>query len=310
MSTDESADGPSSGLPAKLDDEKPISQQVAKWLKGLLPSRKSEALGGTIAEILSENGDGGTLAQERQLIANVLEFHDTTALDVMVPRADIISVDIETELSALCELFISSGHSRLPVYRETLDDVLGFVHIKDVMAAVLQRDDHFDLTATIRPVLVVVPSMPVADLLLDMRVGRRHMALVVDEYGGIDGLITIEDVVEELVGDINDEYDRAQAAATEIAADGSVVLDARYMLDEMENRVGPFLSEDEREQIDTVGGLAAFIAGRVPARGELLSHDSGLEFEVLDADPRRIKRLRLVLPAGRHWPSSELSDVA
>jgi CBS domain containing-hemolysin-like protein len=187
---------------------------------------------------------------------------------------------------------VEDGHSRIPVYRETLDDVVGIVHIKDVMTCVALNKPVV-LREIVREVQIVAPSMPVLDLLLQMRQTRQHMALVIDEFGGIDGLITIEDLVEEIVGEIEDEHDdEAEPAMTE-RPDGTLLADARVSIAAFEDRVGPLLAEDERDDIDTLGGLVMSMAGRVPGRGELLIHPSGLEFEVVEADPRRVKRVRV-----------------
>jgi CBS domain containing-hemolysin-like protein len=212
----------------------------------------------------------------------------------MVPRVDIVAADVEISLEELIETMSSVGHSRLPVYRGTLDEVVGIVHIKDVIEFV-QHDRPFDITNILRRVLVVAPSMRVLDLLLDMREKRVHMALVVDEYGGIDGLVTIEDLVEEIVGEIEDEHDIDEGPKLVWRSDGTLLADARTTIEEFEEMVGPVLDGEEREEdIDTLGGLIFTLAGRVPGRGELIEHTpSGISFEVIDADPRRIKRLRL-----------------
>ncbi len=236
--------------------------------------------------------------QERTLLDNIANLGERAAGDVMVPRADIVAVEAGTSLAELIKVMREGAHSRLPVYRENLDEVIGMVHIKDVLAY-WDRPEAFRLTRVVRPLLFVVPSTRVLDLLRKMRVTRTHLALVVDEYGGIDGLITIEDVVEEIVGEIEDEHDRTVAPRMVALPDGTIDADARTPVEEFEARVGPVLSDDEREDIDTLGGLVFSLAGRVPARGELIAHASGIEFEVLEADPRRIKRLRVRnLPPG------------
>jgi CBS domain containing-hemolysin-like protein len=234
-------------------------------------------------------------SHERTLIANILEIRDQPVSDLMVPRADIVAVEADIEREALLHLLASRPHSRLPVYRETLDDVIGMVHIKDVLAAIAARSD-FSLSDIVRPVSIVAPSMRVLDLLLDMRKTHQHMALVVDEFGGIDGLITIEDLVEGIVGEITDEHDRAVPAELSERPDGSLLADARVPIEVFEARVGPVLEQEERDEVDTLGGLVFSLAGRVPSRGELLTHSSGLEFEIVDADPRRIKRIRVRNP--------------
>jgi CBS domain containing-hemolysin-like protein len=234
-------------------------------------------------------------AHERTLIANILEIRDQPISELMVPRADIVAVDAETGRDALLQLLASRPHSRFPVYRETLDDVIGMVHIKDVLAAIADGRD-FSLPDIVRPISIVAPSMRVLDLLLEMRKGRQQMALVVDEFGGIDGLITIEDLIEGIVGEITDEHDRTVRAEMIERPDGSLLADARVPIETFEERVGPVLDQEERDEVDTLGGLVFSLAGRVPSRGELLTHPSGLEFEIIDADPRRIKRIRVRNP--------------
>lgn len=229
---------------------------------------------------------------ERVLVHNVLRLRHRSAEDAMVPRADIVAIEAQASLSDVIERMTECGHARLPVYRDTLDDVIGMVHIKDVLAW-RSRDNLFQLSKILREVLFVAPSMEVLQLLLEMRVKRSHMALVVDEYGGIDGLLTIEDVVEEIVGEIADEHDREAEPVVTVRADGSLDVDARAEVEVLDEHFGAVLSEDERDDIDTVGGLVVSLAGRVPIRGELLVHPAGLEFEVIDADPRRIKRVRI-----------------
>ncbi|VUX45462.1 Magnesium/cobalt efflux protein [Candidatus Defluviicoccus seviourii] len=229
---------------------------------------------------------------ERVLVHNVLRLRHRSAEDAMVPRADIVAIEAQASLSDVIERMTECGHARLPVYRDTLDDVVGMVHIKDVLAW-RSRDNLFQLSKILREVLFVAPSMEVLQLLLEMRVKRSHMALVVDEYGGIDGLLTIEDVVEEIVGEIADEHDREAEPVVTVRADGSLDVDARAEVEVLDEHFGAVLSDDERDDIDTVGGLVVSLAGRVPIRGELLVHPAGLEFEVIDADPRRIKRLRV-----------------
>jgi len=191
-------------------------------------------------------------------------------------------------------LMVEEGHSRVPVFRETLDDAIGFVHIRDVLACAA-GERRYDLQDLCRQILFVAPSMPALDLLLDMQLKRQHIALVIDEFGGVDGLATLEDVVEEIVGDIADEYDVEEGPKLIRRPDGTLIADARATIEEFEALVGPVLTDEEREEdIDTMGGFVFSLIGRVPARGELVTHpESGIAFEVTDADPRRIKRIRV-----------------
>ena len=229
---------------------------------------------------------------ERILLANILELRSRTIRDVMVPRADITAIRREASLAEVIKTLTRDNHSRLPVYGDNLDDAVGMVHIKDVLAW-RGRDEDFSLANIQRRILFVSPSMQVLELLLEMRAQRSHMALVVDEFGGVDGLATIEDLVEEIVGEIEDEHDLDNEPQLVRNADGSFTAAARVTLDMLEGLTGTAIPEEDREDIDTLGGLIFSLAGRVPIRGELIRHPSGLEFEILDADPRRIKSLRV-----------------
>ena len=277
---------------------------AAFWhrLRNRLRSRNGDStLRDTIEEIIEETereeqSDVAIGSHERVMLGNILKLRHLTAYDVMVPRADITAVEISAPLPEIITAMSEKGHSRVPVYRGNLDDVVGFVHIKDVLAAV-ESDRKFSLPSLTRGVLFVAPSMRVLDLMLQMRLSRVHLALVVDEFGGTDGLITIEDLVEEIVGEIEDEHDAEEGPHLVRWPDGSIVADARVDVEEFEEAFGRLLTDEEREEdIDTLGGLVATIAGRVPTRGELIPHSSGVSFEVMEADPRRIKRLRVRQP--------------
>jgi len=277
-------------------------RRLRDWLRLRRRDRKREdALRDALEEIIEEaEAEGETPANEepitageRGLLRNILRLRDLSARDVMVPRADIVAVAEDTDTDALIAQLGSHGHSRLPVYRESLDDIVGFIHIKDLLNA-RAGGRPFELKKLLRQILFVAPSMRVLDLLLQMRLSRQHLALVVDEFGGIDGLITIEDLVEQIVGEIEDEHDIAEGPKLIPRPDGTLMADARATIREFEERVGPVLTEQERAAyIDTLGGLVVSLAGRVPSRGELVTHPSGIAFEVIDADPRRIRRLRL-----------------
>ncbi len=278
---------------------------IARLLRSLRRDRKSDELRDTLEELIeAADFKGEELApDERRLLRNILRLHSITAADVMVPRADIVAVEIATSLARLIELVKQQGHSRYPVYRGTLDEIVGMVHIKDLIAHWSQRRG-FAIEKVLRKVLFAAPSMRVLDLLKEMRITRLHLALVVDEYGGVDGLVTIEDLVEEVVGEIEDEHD-AEAPPTLIEeAPGIALADARVKLDEFEKRFGVFVDDEERAEVDTLGGLVFYLANRVPSRGELIRHPSGIEFEVVDADPRRVRLLRV-----RHLPTESPPHV-
>ncbi len=236
-------------------------------------------------------------SQERHMLMNVLNFADKRIDDVMVPRADIVALEISAGLEDLLDLMQEKSHSRMPIYRDTLDEPVGMVHIKDVLSWMAGHPNDvksFDLRTIRRPVLFVPPSMPARDLLLKMQSSRIHMALVVDEYGGTDGLVSIEDLIEEIVGDIEDEHDVTERASLVKLDDGSIDALARAPIEDLEEVLGVTLVDpDADDDADTLGGLVFSLVGRVPQRGELILHPVGIEFEILDADPRRIKRLRI-----------------
>ena len=277
---------------------------MMQHLVGLLPLRGRrrapeggvrESIAELVAEAAEEAKQAGTPPElDRQ--EQVLRLRGTTADDVMVPRADIVAIPDDVTLEQALDHIRREGHSRLPVYREQLDEIVGMVHIKDVFGYV-GRPDAFRIGDLLRKPLMVAPQIPVLDLLLQMRQARVHLALVVDEYGGIDGLVTIEDLVETITGDIADEHDEVEGPMLTERQDGTLDVDARLKVSAFEEQLGPVLTDDEREaDIETMGGLVFALAGRVPARGEVISHPSGLEFRVMDADARRIRRLRAVRP--------------
>jgi CBS domain containing-hemolysin-like protein len=251
----------------------------------------------------SERQSSQLSQQERVMLANLLKFGELKVSDVMVPRADIVAVEENTKLRELVADYREAQHSRLPVYRETLDDPTGLVHIKDALAQL-----QFDADGTVRwpdvtaaqikrELLFVPPSMPARDLLVKMQTNHMHLALVIDEYGGTDGLVSIEDLIEEIVGDIDDEHDVDDAPRLRALPGGGYEADARLDLEDFKAQTGIDLApEDADEEIETLGGLVVSLVGRLPLRGEIIPHPSGFEFEILEADPRRIKRLRLRPP--------------
>ena len=256
------------------------------------PRGQSETIDALVATAADELGTPIT-PQERVLIGNVLKGHGRNAADVMVPRVDIVALDVDQPFSEVVKCMVENGHSRVPVYRETLDDVIGFIHVKDVLAPVADRRPA-RLEKLLRKVLYVAPSLPILDLLVQMRQARTHIAMVVDEFGGIDGLVTIENLIEEIVGDIEDEHDVPETPTLIERPDGSIIADARMPIEALEEQHGIGLRPaGDEESVDTLGGLVFTLAGRVPKRGEVIAHPDGIEFEVLDADPRRVKRLRV-----------------
>ena len=256
-----------------------------------------------IEEAIDEAEDSRPIAgdlsdAERQMLRNLLHFGERTAGDIAVTRGDIIAVPSTISFDALVRAFADAGHSRLPVYGESLDQVIGMIHIKDVFEAQVEPARDRSLAALMRTPLFVPESMGVIELLARMRGERMHLAIVVDEFGGTEGLVTIEDVVEEIVGDIEDEHDEAEAALLTLLDDGVWEADARLELEELQSAVDPRLTAED-DEVDTVGGLMFLLAGHIPAKGECVEHPSGWRFEAVDSDPRRIIRVRLHAPDGQ-----------
>ena len=247
-----------------------------------------------LTELLQESLDDKTSfdSHEGTLLQNFLGLRDTTAADVMVPRADIVSVALADGFDNVIQQMSDANHSRVPVYRDTLDDVAGIIHIKDLFAN-LRNDQTPEVESLLRPALFISPTIRLLDLLHEMRLRRRHLALVVDEFGGVDGLITIEDLVEEIVGEIEDEHDTTAQLRFDQKSDGTAIVDARFEVETLEAITGPLLNDDERDEIDTLGGLVFSLAGRVPGHGEVVRHRAGVQFEILEGDPRRITLLKL-----------------
>ena len=286
--------GPKSSVPGRFD-ERPF---LARLLD-LVTRRPAEDR--SIETFMEAYLDQSHSLQpgEREILANLASFSEMRVHDVMVPRADVIAVDMATPLDQLAALFRDAQHSRLPIYRDTLDDPVGMVHVKDIMALLIPKDSQpVQKTGVLqrvrRNVLFVPPSMRIVDLLLKMQKTRIHMALVIDEYGGTDGLVTIEDLVEEIVGDIEDEHDVDEVPMIQRREDGSFDASGRLAIDDLVDIAGAdMVPAEQAEDIDTLGGLVFSLVGRVPQRGEIIRHPKGFEFEILDADPRRVKKVRV-----------------
>jgi CBS domain containing-hemolysin-like protein len=238
---------------------------------------------------------GDLTSAERQMLRNLLHFGEQTAGDICVTRGDIMAVPSDISFDDLVKAFADAGHSRLPVYGESLDAVIGMVHIKDVFMANVDPSRDRSLDSLMREPLFVPESMGVIELLARMRAQRIHLAIVVDEFGGTEGLVTIEDVVEEIVGDIEDEHDEAEIGMLTMLDDGLWEADARLELEELAQAVDARLSSEE-DEVDTLGGLVFLLAGHIPAKGECVTHPSGWKLEAVDSDPRRIIRVRLHAP--------------
>lgn len=281
-----------------------LTRRIAAFL---IPRLRTQppTLRESLEDVIEEHGDdvAALTDDERLMLMNIVTLREKDIDDVMVPRADIVAVEVSVPFPDLVHVFKKAAHSRLPVYRESLDDVVGMVHIKDVLAVLADGEQPVSPPSILdikRPVLFVPPTMPVIDLLLKMRLNRLHMALVVDEFGGTNGLVTIEDLIEEIVGEIEDEHDVQGTPLIVERAGGDLEVDARALIADLEAKLNvDLLPEDRDEVVDSVGGLVFSLAGRVPSRGEIIRHSDGIEFEVLEADPRRLKRLRVRTPGLR-----------
>jgi CBS domain containing-hemolysin-like protein len=323
----ESGSDPDSSSRIAADGDRPHERWIDR-LKQALGLKAPSSIREDLAEALADDEVASAFTpEERAMLSNILRLREVHVDDVMVPRADIDAVDISTSVADLLLRFQESGHSRMPVYRETLDDPVGLVHIKDLLAYVTrcaavpadpekksngrQASADIDLRRVdlsknlaeadlVRNILFVPPSMPVPALFATMQATRMQMALVIDEYGGTDGVASLEDVVEMVVGDIEDEYDDDNSAMIVQDGEGIFLADARADLDDVAAAVGAdFAAGEEGEDIDTIGGLVYSLIGRIPVRGELIAIPGGFELEVLDADPRRIKRLRIYRQAAQ-----------
>jgi magnesium and cobalt transporter len=268
---------------------------MKEWLKSILSFFKRKdgesSLRETLEELIEEEEieDTSLAPDEREMLTNILHLRDLTAKDVMIARADILAVSHNSSLESIKQTFKRNKVMRFPVYGQTLDDMLGYIHLRDLVDV---SSDHFKLQDHLRKIDYISPSMRVLDLLLKMRSTGEKIAIVVDEYGGVDGLVTMGDLVEEIVGDIQDVAQVTAPLQFFQRSDGVIVIDGRMDIEEVEMRIGNIRTAKEKEEeIDTIGGLVLHLTDRVPQRGELIGHSSGLEFEIIEADSRRIKRV-------------------
>jgi CBS domain containing-hemolysin-like protein len=323
--------GDNRNLPVPLPRPRPATPTggegwLAWVLRALLGWRPGSIRSDLRSVLEGAAGETGLSPQESAMLRNILGLRERRVVDVMVPRADIVSVQKDIELGELLKVFATQGHSRLVVYDETLDDAIGMVHIRDLIALMTTRASEAATTATaeqplamgldltaidlamslteaklVREILFAPPSMPVLDLLAKMQTTRIHLALVVDEYGGTDGVVSIEDIVEEIVGEIGDEHDDELPPGVVRQADGSYLANARVSLEDATAIIGPEFDVGEvAKEVDTLAGYIATRIGRVPVRGELVPGPGRFEIEVLDADPRRVKKLKISLNTERH----------
>lgn len=325
-------------VPSESPAEARVSEGFWSRLKLLLTGRPENSLRESIEQAIDRHDTDVSEdkhSEARSMMVNLLDFADTRIEDVMVPRADVVAIDETATLQQLLQRFAEANHSRLPVYRETLDNLTGMIHIKDFVSwivrnstprshrkqsktletdAVVARSSTFRFAGLkktikqaniVREMLYVPPSMLASDLFVRMQANHIHMAIVVDEYGGTDGLVSIEDLVEIIVGDIADEHDTSEGLIHE-TGNGSYVADARVPINDVEMLLSvPLLSDDDEEAADTLGGLIFAMLGRVPSRGEIVRHPSGIEFEITESDPRRLKKIRIQVPVKSGSPAHE-----
>jgi magnesium and cobalt transporter len=285
-----------------MPDDQSSNGRIWQGLKALLFGEREATLRDQIEDAIDEAEEDGEETKgdlssvERQMLRNLLHFGERTVGDVAVPRGDIIAVAEDTSFDDLVAAFADAGHSRMPVYKDSLDKITGMIHIKDVFE-ILASDQKrpSKIEGLIRQPRYVPESMGVLDLLAEMRASQTHLAIVIDEYSGTEGLVTIEDLVEEIVGDIEDEHDDAPTAMLVDLGDGRWDADARVELEDVGETVDARLAEVD-EDVDTLGGLAFVLAGHVPQIGETVIHESGWRLEVTDGDPRRATRLLLHPP--------------
>lgn len=265
-----------------------MKEWLAPWLSFFKRKEGEGSLRETLEELIEEEEveDTSLAPDEREMLTNILSLKDLTAKDLMIARAEIIAVSHESSFEDVKKIFQTSQVIRLPVYRQTLDDILGYLHLRDLLEATTK---NFKIQDHLHRIEFISPSMRILDLLLKMRSTGEKIAVVVDEYGGVDGLVTMGDLVEEIVGDIQGV---AQMAAPVVRKDGVVVVDGQMDIEDLEEDMGTIRTEEEKEEdLETIGGLVLHLTDRIPQRGELIPHSSGLAFEIIDADSRRIKRI-------------------
>lgn len=233
--------------------------------------------------------DGSDIS-ENYFINNIISFRTKRAQDIMIPRVDIIATDGESDIDEVLKTMDKSGFSRIPVFKDNLDDVIGFIHIKDLIPFI-KKKSKINLPKMVRSVLFISPYMTLFDLLYEMKLKRVHMAMVVDEFGGVDGLITFEDILEEIVGDIRDEYDKAPIARIQVKEQGVIEVDGRVDIDDLESYTGKFSTDEEKEESNTISGLIVSLVGYIPSKNEIIIHPSGIEFKVLSVDPLKINKV-------------------
>ncbi|MFA5041208.1 MAG: hemolysin family protein [Bdellovibrionales bacterium] len=293
MNKDTNHTFPSGSSLSPLEESRSLLRELwYKLVHTISPPADVESLREVVEELIGEPlSESGITAAERSLLSNIIHLRERRVSDCMVPRADIVALDVNASVKELVEEISANGYSRIPIYRGTLDDVIGMAHVKDIVPFLAQARPVV-IPDILRPVLYVAPSMAVSRLLVQMRQTRQHMALVIDEFGGVDGLVTIEDLVEEIVGEIEDEHDLPATAPIITRADGTLLVDARLTIEAFEQQTRTRLPRVDEEEIDTLGGYVTHLAGRVPQVGEIVQGMAGMTFEVLEKEQSRINRLR------------------
>jgi CBS domain containing-hemolysin-like protein len=266
---------------------------VKAWFRNLFRIEHNASFKESVVELIEEHKevDNSIISnEEKAMLQNILSFRDKKVSDIMIPRTDIVAIEKSISLDELKRILISEEHTRMPVYRDSLDNVIGFIHIKDLIPT-LSEEKPFVMEEVIRQLLVISPSMKIIDLLAKMRHSRVHMALVLDEYGGTDGLVTIEDLVEEIVGEIRDEHDETMEPEFIRLDDKTIEASARLPIKKLEKLLNVTITDEDSEDFDTLGGLLLSLVGYVPVKGEKISHGADIEFEIIDSDPRRVKKI-------------------
>ncbi len=283
-----------------MPEEACPSHNFCSFVKNFFNRKQPETVRETIEDLIEEaniNGEEQFSEHEQLLLNNILCLRDKKCSSAMVPRADIVGFPKDGSLVDLAELMITRGHSRIPIYGESLDDIIGIVHVIDLVKCLLKGKTDTKVSDIVTSnVKFVSPSMRVLDLLRDMQLNKVHMAMVIDEYGGIDGLVTIEDLLEEIVGDIEDEYDLEEDPLISCEENGTIIADAKAELSEIKEIANLDLTPQDAEEnleIDTLGGLVFHLAQRIPNRGEIIEGPAGIKFRILEVDPRRIKKIMI-----------------
>lgn len=300
-----------------MTEENHEHKNFKSLIKNMFAPKQTETVRETIEDLIEEassNGEDQFSEHEQLLLNNILSLKDKKCGHTMIPRANIVAFQKDGTVGDLAELMITRGHSRIPIYDESLDDVIGVIHVIDLIRSLLAGEKDTKVKdIPIRDVKFVSPSMRVLDLLSEMQINKIHMALVVDEYGGIDGLVTIEDLLEEIVGDIEDEYDFEDDPVISVQDNGMIVADARAELEEIKEVAQLDICGDincEELEIDTLGGLVFHLAQRIPNRGEIIEGPQGIKFRILDVDPRRIKKVMIIRPVAKKDDKTAESDTA